>query len=284
MSEQNGQKVGIPKVVPIVWVKKYLAIRRAIDEQLLLGLETPGQGLTLDDLQTVVEHRYPVTKLPELPMSLRGGKKILGSRRVIGANLSIRVWSKSGVSCGFSQDALAIRYKAETLIESARQNQEEGTNWRLMFVSGLSLRQQRQIRGTDREKQPCFWKESTWWLNGKEDFWAASANQPGYYLIDFKGRWGGLTWDAQEVELAKLGSQFERVNPHVFGEAILTNFLVNNQERLAENWYHWSGVADSCGIFVYVGDLDVGALFVFGSGRGNYSSDLRVCLFRKFDF
>ena len=44
------------------WLRKKIGIMKAIDEQLLLGLERPGSGLTLDQLQRVVEHRNPFLK------------------------------------------------------------------------------------------------------------------------------------------------------------------------------------------------------------------------------
>lgn len=39
------------------WIRKRNGIMKAIDEQLLMSLEKPGIGLTLDQLQKVVEHR-----------------------------------------------------------------------------------------------------------------------------------------------------------------------------------------------------------------------------------
>lgn len=41
------------------WLKKRKGIMEAIDGQLILGVERPGAGLTLDQLQLVVEHRNP---------------------------------------------------------------------------------------------------------------------------------------------------------------------------------------------------------------------------------
>lgn len=44
------------------WLKKRTEIMRAIDEQLVLGLEGQGTGLTLDQLEKVVEHNNPFEK------------------------------------------------------------------------------------------------------------------------------------------------------------------------------------------------------------------------------
>ncbi|MEK9170181.1 MAG: hypothetical protein AAB674_00860, partial [Patescibacteria group bacterium] len=57
--------VVVPGLTP-EWLKKRNGIMRAIDEQLVLGLERPGAGLTLDQLQAcAVEHRNPFLKKVE---------------------------------------------------------------------------------------------------------------------------------------------------------------------------------------------------------------------------
>jgi len=68
------------------WFKKYLGITKQINEQLLMGLQEEGKGLSLDQLQIVVEHRSPFdgdnilvrlpAKLARL-LSKRFGKKII---------------------------------------------------------------------------------------------------------------------------------------------------------------------------------------------------------------
>lgn len=57
----NKKMVGSLDQTPDVagWFGKYKGIKKQIDEQLLRGLEEPGKGLTLDQLQKVVEHRNP---------------------------------------------------------------------------------------------------------------------------------------------------------------------------------------------------------------------------------
>lgn len=48
------------------WLKKRKGVMGAIEDQLTLGVELPGKGLTLDQLQAVVEHRNPFTGLGQL--------------------------------------------------------------------------------------------------------------------------------------------------------------------------------------------------------------------------
>lgn len=207
--------------------------------------------------------------------------EILGANKVITVDATAKAWIQP-IS---SVPILYTKYTEGTLKQAAKENATGQTDWRLVFVTGKSLREQREISGTDpaSDKQPYFWKNTTWWLDSKEDGWAKQNQPAGYYLIDFNGRWQNLTWDLQEQELQKLGSLYERVNPHIFGEAILTNFVVN-KDRLAENWYHWSGVADSDAHLVFIGYLDADGLHVSGYSRGNSDPLLWVCLFRKFDF
>lgn len=131
--------------------------------------------------------------------------------------------------------------------------------------------------------QPCHRNDYTWHLNFSEDFWANNGSEAGWHLIDFNGRWSGMAWDSQETELQKLGSQFARVDPHVFGEVVTSIFQSGNEERIAENWAHWSSQADSDGFLVWVGFFNAGGLSVYGSHRGSSSSNLRVCVVRKFD-
>ena len=198
-------------------------------------------------------------------ITLARAKKILG-KKVIG-----------------SGDA-PIRYTESTLRQAVREN-GSGHDWRLVFCAGTTLRQQRETYGTDREKQPCHRKDVTWHLEASEDDWANQNPESGWYLIDFNGRWGGLTWDLQEAELVKIQKlgPYARINPHIFGEAVMAIYQANNGERIAEDWVHWSDVADSDGCFVWVGYLDVGGLRVAGRRRGHSYSSLRVCVVRKFD-
>lgn len=63
------------------WLKKRRGIMGAIEDQLILGLERPGAGLTLDQLQVVVEHRNPfetvVPLKPEVIQAVRSVEELL---------------------------------------------------------------------------------------------------------------------------------------------------------------------------------------------------------------
>ena len=269
-------------VVPIHSLRKWRNIQRRLDEQITLGFQSPGKGKSLDELQAFVEEKRLVpaeaSESGFKPPSLRQAGRILGKGKLIGLNQACRVWNLPKLEA-----MPAIRYREETLVEAARQNQQQDTDWRLIYCHGMSLRRQREIRGIDQKKQPCFWEDkSTWWLESKEDNWANQIQLAGYYLLDFQPRWPGINWNAQQTELEKLGENYERCCPHIFSEAIFTIFMVTRQ-RIAENWYHWSAVMDADRRRVDASHLSADGLHVGSSCPANATSFLRVCVLRKFD-
>ncbi|MFA5124572.1 MAG: hypothetical protein WC473_01950 [Patescibacteria group bacterium] len=228
----------------------------------------------INPIQTQAQNEATV----QINLSVRQAIRILGANKVIMARATARVWRQPIVNG-------PIRYTKATLKQAAAENYSGRTDWRLVFVSGKSLRQQYEIRGKggEKEKQPCFHSGYTWWLHDKEGYWVKHQPASGYHLIDFKGRWVGHNWGQREAESQKPESLYERVNPAIFSEAILTNFMING-ERLAEDWQHCSSVTDSFNWFVSVGFFHAYGLRVENHKHSRPSFDLRVCLFRKFDF
>lgn len=57
----RAASVGNPDLTPewIKWYEKYTRIKKELDRQVLQGIRQPGKGLTLAQLQAVVEHRNP---------------------------------------------------------------------------------------------------------------------------------------------------------------------------------------------------------------------------------
>lgn len=178
---------------------------------------------------------------------------------------------------------LPIRYSEDTLRACAKENAEQGTDWRLVYLRGNSLRQERERVGTNHKRQPCFY-DNTWWLGDKEDDWATERFESGYYLIDFRGRFGRTSWQNQEESIQALGPEFIRAHEAMVTEASLRIFEAIG-ERLLPNWYHWGRFLDSYGCRVSVGSFGSGG-WVVGSyfyhpGWDDYDY-LRVCLSRKF--
>ena len=215
----------------------------------------------------------------DLPVSDEEAKavSVLGKGKIITLAQATAAWP--GVEVPVT---VPIRYSAETLQECACENRENGTDWRLVYVHGLSLREQRDQIGTNRNHQPCFYNND-WWLQEKEGEWANFKPESGYFLIDFNGRFGSTAWKKQEKKIAELGHQFERAHETVVAEAILSVFKTT-RERLLESWYHWGKSLASVGRRVVVGCFDRDGLSVYSchpdwDGRGY----LRVCLLRKFN-
>ncbi|MBI2454080.1 MAG: hypothetical protein HYV54_00690 [Parcubacteria group bacterium] len=251
-------------------------------------------GLSADDFQAPIDdpdfracligfwkHRGDnvVVPIPNLLVSDEEARVItvLGERKVITTAQAVVAWPGASIPAN-----VPIRYSEETLQECARENQGGGTDWRLVYIHGLSLREQRKQIGVNRDHQPCFYN-SDWWLQEKEDGWANFKPESGYYLVDFNGRFGLTSWKKQDKKIAELGDQFERTHETVVAEAVLSIFKTT-QERLLENRYHWGVSLDSVGLRVLVGLFDRRGLVV-----SRYHPDwddcghLRVCLFRKFN-
>lgn len=178
---------------------------------------------------------------------------------------------------------IRIRYSEETLRESIQANQN-GEQWALAYYAGQSVRQMREKRGTNRNNQPCFYAK-TWWLENMENFWATKKLEPGYYLLNYNGKFANKTWTDQEGLITELGPMYKRAHECVVGETILSNFNIHKGECLLENWYHWgkeeTGSNDDR---IIIGHFDSNGLDVSYWSPGDLRSSLRVVLLRKFDF
>jgi len=178
---------------------------------------------------------------------------------------------------------IRVRYSEETLRESILANQD-GEQWALAYYTGQSIRQMREKRGINKNNPPCFY-DKTWWLENMENFWTNKKLAPGYYLLNYNGKFGNKTWMDQEELIAESGPMYERANEFVVAETILSNFYIHNGECLLEDWYHWgkeeTGAHDDR---VLIGRFDSNGLEVSYWSPGDLRSPLRVVLFRKFDF
>ncbi|TSC82887.1 MAG: hypothetical protein G01um101420_69 [Parcubacteria group bacterium Gr01-1014_20] len=199
----------------------------------------------------------------------------LGSSKVLTVAKVAEVW-------GMSIPAdVPIRYSEEDLRQAAAEN-KAGADWRLVYFTGQSLREQYAKRGDNTKNQPCFYKSWDWWLKSEQDEWANQKPAFGYYLIDFRGRFGRTSWDAQNGEIAKLGSDFLRTHEAVIVEVAMSFFMATG-ERLLKDFYHWGPSLASGGGRVLVGRFGDDGLGVgrYGPVYGDRAY-LRVCLSRKF--
>ncbi len=175
-----------------------------------------------------------------------------------------------------------LRYSEAALRACAEEN-TGGADWRLVYLRGNSLRVERERVGTNRKQQPCFDPDYTWMMGPAEDGWATQGFEPGYYLLDMKGRFGANAWARQDERIAELGPEFIRAHEAMVSEAALRTFEATG-EWLLPNWYHWGRFLASGGDRVCVGDFNRQGWNV-GSGHPSWDGYdfLRVCVLRKFD-
>jgi hypothetical protein len=172
-----------------------------------------------------------------------------------------------------------IHYDEQTLRESIEANRS-GEQWALAYCTGKSIRQIREIVGTSG--QPRFYNND-WWLKPSEDSWATQVLQPGYYLLNFNGKFRDENWDTQSSHIDELGPLFVRCHETLVSEIVFSNFHIFGGERLLENWYHWGKELTSGGRRVRVGDFGSNGFRVGYCSPGRSGGVLRVVVARKFD-
>ncbi|MCX6746241.1 MAG: hypothetical protein NTX00_04490 [Candidatus Parcubacteria bacterium] len=242
--------------------------------------------LTDDHLQALIEHRnsFKEIEYPELDFAI----KVLGENKVISSNEAANAWKLSPGSKIWSVEVLEnlvkIRYSKATLRKAAKENKKGLADWRLVYINGLSLREQREKSGTDRSKQPYFRISHTWWLESKHDIFATFKPKAGYYLINFRAQFGNMKWDQQKQEVAKLGIEYGYCHEAIFIEAILTIYNTNNGVRIAEEWSHQGGTLTDNGEQLIVGWFTETGVGVHSYGVDEKDPDMRVVVARKWDF
>jgi len=164
----------------------------------------------------------------------RMAAEILGPGKVLGFRNVICAWNAE-----LPKIEPVMQFSEDILRECAEANAQRAADWRLACALGLSLRRQQEIRGWNREKQPCFDPDFNWWLESQEDFWATQSVEPGYRLYDFTRRFPNLHWQVQEEGISELGDVFTRAEEQAVTEICFSNFLLNGKEYLLPNWYHW---------------------------------------------
>ena len=211
--------------------------------------------------------------------------QILGAGKVITEKVSVQAWKLPDLG------DIPLRYKKATLIWAQNENSLGNADWRLIWVNGLSLIEQRNIKGTDCDNHSCF-DDNDWWLDderkywlnkGQRSYWAEGKPEEGYYLINLHGLFANTHWNIQNQGITKLERQ-ERTNETVFSEVIQTIFFVT-KELIADDWRHSGSFIDGR-IHQHV-TIKFGSsgLYVNGHARNIlYSDSIRVSIYRKFDF
>lgn len=209
-----------------------------------------------------------LTDAERMALGILGTGKVLGFRNVICA------WNAE-----LPETEPAMLFPEDVLRECAEAN-AQGADWRLAYIQGLSLRQQQEIRGWNRKKQPCFDPDVKWWLESQQDSWATRMVESGYRLYDFAKTFPGLHWQTQSEEIAKLVNM-ERAEEQAVAEICFSNFLLNNGDRLLSGWYHWGHLQTSGGSLVYAGLFDRRGFVVYDRWGDFPLGLLAVVLSRK---
>jgi hypothetical protein len=199
---------------------------------------------------------------------------ILGKAKVVTASEAAQKWDMG------LPEVPSVPFSKEVLKQCATENEAGQADWRLVYVFGLSLRQQRELRGTDPDQQPCFC-DNPWWLKKSENTWATKGTDPGYRLLNFKLQFTDTTWKEQGKAVAKLGEDYERAEEAAVAEAVLSVFMTTG-ERLLETSYHRGHALDSDGHRVVVGNFVSDGLIVGSFWDDNRSSLIGVVVARKF--
>lgn len=194
--------------------------------------------------------------------------KLLGTEKVVSAEQWGKAWDREVV-----KTETGILKFSEGILQSAADTNKAGiSDYRLVYCGGISLREQREILGTDTKVQPCHYTSNTWWLDEANDSWATYQPKPGYRLLDYKLRFRSMKWQPQENEIVRLGPGFSRAHETDVAEGCISNFKTHNGERLLENAWHWGQSLDSVGLRVVVGGFLADGFYV-GWGAPGLSRD-----------
>lgn len=197
---------------------------------------------------------------------------ILGKARVVTLGEVTQKWRRA------LSEIPSVPFSEEVLGQCAKENEAGDADWRLVYVLGLSLREQRELRGTDNCK-PCF-NTDTWWLEKSEDSWATKGVEPGYRLLNFKLQFRSMNWKEQRKAIAKFCRNDKRAEEQAVSEAILSVFMVTG-ECLLKLSYHWGISQDFADFRVLVGRFVSFDLVVSHCWPNNSSFDIGVVLARK---
>jgi hypothetical protein len=213
----------------------------------------------------------------------------LGEQRMVIANQATGVWRKNAPSPA----KVAIRYTEATIENCVAENIGGKAQWVLVWTLGLSLRAQLNTIEAHRYALQCFdvSRESArhWWTSESEMHWAQrGAEEGGYRLLDFSGRFGDMPWREQEARIVGLGSVVRAAEATVAEAAI--SFVITRESALdfdmfpMSHWFHWGPSRDSQGRRVRIGEFNGRGMVIGAESEDNYDPRLRVVLERKLDF
>lgn len=256
-------------------LREYTGLRHQLDQNLLgeKGEEWQGQlkrFLRKEPCWSKITHQL-------FTPSEKNAADTLGSERITGYLTAHQIW---GVE--LSENSLPVILFSKDVLKQCAEENKNGADWRVVYVHGFSLRKQEEIRGRDRDNQPCFDPDWTWWLKSSEKEWSEQPVEAGYRLFDFSGRFGNKTHEEQDILISKTGFDDEWAEEQAVTEACFTFYLLSGgKERLLPDFYHRGKLVDSDGDRVVVGDFDDDGFSVGNFWFDRSSVFLQVVLSRK---
>lgn len=206
--------------------------------------------------------------------------RILGSDRVYDAEFASAIWHIP-VYKNFP-----TRYTNDTLLRAAEQNRVGSNDWHLGFSFCLPMARQYEILHYSLDRKIKF-QNAMPLLDDESGGWPREELTEfprGLYLIDFKKRFLGRSWQHQEDAIKGYGEKFLRAPEEMVMEMVL-NFQYMNGKRLMQNFMHWGTNESYNGCRVMVGENTRGSLIVDGYPEWQEDNKkLGVCVIRKWDF
>lgn len=181
-----------------------------------------------------------------------------------------------------------VRYRDETLLTCARENNKWMADWRLVWLYGLSLwelhRHSRETGGA------CFDHTFSWWHGHAERDWMKKKFEAGYYLVDVSGKIRKQTWEEQEESIRNLGKGITRAPDAIVAETALLTARHSEKsggsgEVLLPDFLHRGTSMNSAGEGVCLGGFrpKIGMRIIPDLRHVRGSNAIGVCLVRQFD-
>ena len=238
------------------WPRKVGRVFSELFRQLCLGLENPGKGLTVDQLQLVTEHRNPFARAVQVVGdSLSRAKEIMG-KNFLGAEEAIRFLKANQAEEEVMKKLTEIPFSEATL-------QECKNTHVLVLDLGLSIL---DIRGRVDRKLFCSHEDARY----NNQAFAKLIETPQWRLIrrdaipdSFNKNWG--------EQLVLLAKNEEVPEARQIAYLAILYYLAKG-ERLFEHFYVRTKSITSAGARVRAGLFDAFGFFFSGwwsAGRGD---------------
>lgn len=218
----------------------------------------------------------------QIPGALTRGFQIIygcvnmfGAEHVITAKQAASVWNLEIPA------KPAIHYAAKDLHQAAMENRAKKADWHLVYCHGLSLREQQERLGIDKNSKPYFFPDLSD-IDANTDRWVTDKPPAGYYLLDFSGKFPNMSWYDQRNAIDKLDGM-ERAHEAVVAEAMASILKVHNQQPF-KNWHHWGRYRTSANCYIQI-RCDNNCIKVDGFGclsKNDHRDSFRVVLAQKF--